>query len=157
MYYDAILFCIELERAAIAYLGDIVSSHCGEERSQVRVFERDGSLAQVSEASIAEMMLEEHEWYLRSLSERVSFGQESVREGACAFEPGVHDSMPADMLPSMKAQFRLAREYADEVDAAALSIELDFIRRLVHDQQIGEDVAKKMREDVYVLQFSLHE
>lgn len=157
VYYDAILFCIELERAAIAYLGDVVSSHCGEERSQVRVFERDGSLAQVSEASIAEMMLEEHEWYLRSLSERVSFGQESVREGACAFEPGVHDSMPADMLPSMRAQFRLAREYADEVDAAALSIELDFIRRLVHDKQIGEDVAKKMREDVYVLQFSLHE
>ena len=50
-----------------------------------------------------------------------------------------------------------AARYADEVDADALSIELDQIRHLQDHGEISLPVANELRQRVYVLQMSLGE
>ena len=47
--------------------------------------------------------------------------------------------------------------YADEVDADALSIELDQIRHLQEHGEITLPIANQLRQRVYVLQMSLEE
>jgi len=49
------------------------------------------------------------------------------------------------------------RRYADEVDADALTIELDQIRHLLEHGEVALPVANELRQRVYVLQMSLGE
>ena len=51
----------------------------------------------------------------------------------------------------------VSARYADEVDADALSIELDQIRHLQDHGEISLPVANELRQRVYVLQMSLGE
>jgi len=72
-------------------------------------------------------------------------------------EHGIHTTMPEGMTQTFGEQFRKARQYADEVDATALNLELNAIRRLRYQGEITESQARELREGVYLMQMSLGE
>ena len=137
IYYDTCLFAIDLENAAIAYLQEQI----GQGDPQ-----RD---------HIAETLIDEHRTALDSLWGRINYGQENPMEPTTEIEHGVSEAMPEGMKHTFASQFEKAREYADEVDAGAFTIELDQIRLLRENHEITEHVAHKLREDVYLLQMQM--
>ena len=71
---------------------------------------------------------------------------------------GVHAARLASLYCCAPAETASeAARYADEVDADALSIELDQIRHLQDHGEISLPVANELRQRVYVLQMSLGE
>ena len=139
IYYDTVLFAIDLEHAALDYLKEL----------------REGDDPQRSE--IAEILIEEHETALQSLWGRLNYGQDTVREDEVELEHGIHDQLPAGIRNTTEEQFRKALHYNDEADANALQIELEQIRRLRMEGQISEEDARTLREAVYLMQTSLIE
>ena len=63
--------------------------------------------------------------------------------------------MPEGMQQTFADQFASARRYADEVDAVALEIELEEIRRQQMEGNISPEIANQLRESVYLLQMQL--
>ena len=140
MYYDACLFAIDMERAAIEYL-EGVEAEDDPERAKVAV-----------------LLAEEHRSILDSLWGRIDYGQdqEHDRDAPIVYrtESAVGE-LPEGMEGTFGEQFAKAHRYADEVDAEALAIELGQISRLRDTGEISEPCAKQLREDVYLLQMSL--
>lgn len=138
VYYDTCLFAIELEHAAIDYLQDIVDQH------------------DVRQAA-AQLFLEEHRMVLNSLWNRINHGQDVKQQDRPDITLTHHQALPDGMQPLFGSQFTEAARYADEVDADALSIELDQIRHLQEHGEITLPIANELRQRVYVLQMSLEE
>lgn len=129
VYYDTCLFALELEQAAIDYLDGIIKA--------------DGTSRR---ASIAQVMSNGHELAMRSIEQRLVYGRDATDENRDASSAAQRH---------FREQFRKAREYADAVDAGALSIELQEIRELLDQGEISESTANQLRENVYVLQMNL--
>ncbi|MBQ9068138.1 MAG: Na+/H+ antiporter [Eggerthellaceae bacterium] len=138
IYYDTCLFAIDLENVAIDYLDGIAAG--SDERARV-----------------ARVLSEEHRISRDSIMGRINYGQDEQMEVPREFDHGMHDTMPDGMRQTFKEQFAQARAYADEVDAGALAIELDEIRHLQEAGKISGEVARRLREDVYLFQMSLGE
>lgn len=138
VYYDTCLFAIELEHAAIDYLQDVVDQHDGRQAA-------------------AQLLLEEHRMVLNSLWNRINHGQDVKQQDRPDITLTHHQTLPDGMQPLFGGQFAEAARYADEVDADALSIELDQIRHLQDHGEISLPVANELRQRVYVLQMSLGE
>jgi len=138
VYYDTCLFAIELERAAVDYLEGVVAQ--GGPR-----------------AEIAQVLANEHQSSLESLWGRINYGQDTKLDPDMELEHGIHTTMPEGMTQTFGEQFRKARQYADEVDATALNLELNAIRRLRYQGEITESQARELREGVYLMQMSLGE
>ena len=136
IYYDVCLFAIRLEHAAIDYLNDIVAAN-DEQRPA------------------AELLLREHRAALDSLWNRINYGQDVQQEDHTNFTLDHFESLPEGMKPLFGKQFQEAARYADEVDAEALTIELDQIHHLQEHGMITLPVANALRQRVYVLQMSL--
>ena len=136
VYYDTCLFAIQLEHAAIDYLEDVIA--------------RDDSRKKAATA-----LLEEHRMALNSLWNRINYGQDVKQVDRPDLTMGPHASLPKGMEPLFGKQFAEAARYADEVDADALTIELDQIRHLQEHGEITLPVANELRQRVYVLQMSL--
>ena len=134
IYYDTCIFAIDLEHAAIDYLKQ-------EQESDNR-----------ERADAAKLLLEEHEACLQSLWGRINYGQDVCLVDDRDYDHGFHQEMPEGMRANTAEQFRMARQYTDEVDANALSIELDQIRRLRSEGKITENAARELREQVYLMQ-----
>ncbi|MBQ9015796.1 MAG: Na+/H+ antiporter [Firmicutes bacterium] len=139
LYYDTVLFAIDLEHAAMDYL-QTVKDGKDPERSRV-----------------AAVLLEEHETALESLWGRLNYGQDKVREDTDELNHGIHDALPRGVKNTTGEQFRKAWHFADEADANALEIELDQIRRLRAEGRITEHEARTLREEVYLMQTTLME
>lgn len=139
IYYDTVLFAIELEHAAMDYLLEVK-----EEDDPIR-------------SEVAAVLLEEHEAALESLWGRLNYGQEKTREDID--DPGhdIHKAFPRGIRNTTGEQFRKAWRFADEADANALEIELDQIRRLRAEGRISEHDTRILREEVYLMQTSLME
>ena len=152
-YYDTCLFAIELEHAAIDYLNEV------KENSPER-------------AEVADILLEEHEASLQSLWGRIHYGQEYSADAEakerelCGFlyragETGpmrligdVNTPLPEGIRNVTGEQFVKALQYADEVDANVLEMELNQIRRMRFDGELTESEARVLREEVYLMQTS---
>ena len=139
IYYDACRFAIDLEHVAIDYLDSIAA-------------EEDGMRAEVASTLAAE-----HRSSLDSLWARINYGQDADLRDDGAIRHEVGKTMPDGMQQTFGDQFAQARRHADDVDAAALEVELDEIRRLQGDGTISAQAAAKLREDVYVFQMHLGE
>lgn len=139
IYYDACMFAIDLEHVAIDYLAGEAESPDAER------------------ARVAKVLLAEHQNSLDSLWARINFGQDSDlrKDGPVVHEPS--ETMPEGMNQTFGEQFAHARRFADEVDAAALELELEEIRRLRMEGEISGEVAAKLREQVYLFQMQLGE
>lgn len=153
IYYDTCLFAIELEHAAIDYLNDVRQS-------------------EPQRAHVAEILLNEHESSLQSLWGRIHYGQEysaeadeKERRQAGLIRSGNENSpmrladsgqgaLPDGVRNATGEQFRKALQYADEVDMNALEMELDQIRQLRMKNEITDAEARKLREEVYLMQTS---
>ena len=135
LYYDACLFAIELEHGAIDFLEEAATDE-GRQRA-------------------ARLLLDEHKTALNSLWNRINYGQDVKQADHTGLTLVHHDGLPAGMRPLFGKQLLEAARYADEVDADALTIELDQIRRLQEDGAISESVAQQLRQRVYVLQITL--
>lgn len=110
LYYDACLFAIELEHGAIDFLEEAATDE-GRQRA-------------------ARLLLDEHKTALNSLWNRINYGQDVKQADHTGLTLVHHDGLPAGMRPLFGKQLLEAARYADEVDADALTIELDQIRRL---------------------------
>ncbi len=130
-YLDACLFAMRLEQVAIDYLTPVAKG--------------DGPRARA-----AKILAGEHRAALASIKGRLEFTADG---GAGATGDGAAAGVPQG--PHAHEQFAHARMYADEVNAGALSIELDVIRRMTESGEIDRDVAHRLREDVYLRQMSL--
>ncbi len=136
MYYDTCLFAIELEHAAIDYLKGIIAQN--DDRK-----------------TTAQALLAEHQAVLESLWNRINYGQHQEQKDRANLTMGHEDGLPDGMEPLFGKQFAEAARYADEVDANALTIELDQIRHLQQKGDISDAVANELRQRVYALQMSL--
>ena len=134
IYYDTVIFALDLEYAAIQYLQGI----------------RDSSDSQ--RAQIAEVLLEEHEASLQSLWGRLNYGQETKMEEVDEFIHEPHNQLPEGMENKTMEQFRKSWHYHDEADANAMQIELDKIRECRFDGSISAHAAKALRDEVYLMQ-----
>ena len=134
IYYDTVIFALDLEYAAIQYLLEV----------------REGSDPQ--RTRIAEVLLEEHEASLQSLWGRINYGQETKMEEVDEFIHGMHEQLPEGMENKTMEQFRKAWHYHDEADANAMQIELDKIRECRLDGSISAHAAKALRDEVYLMQ-----
>ena len=94
---------------------------------------------------------------LNSLWNRINHGQDVKQQDRPDITLTHHQALPDGMRPLFGGQFAEAARYADEVDADALSIELDQIRHLQDHGEISLLVANELRQRVYVLQMSLGE
>ena len=139
IYYDTVLFAIDLEHAAMDHL--------------LKVREEDDP----TRSEVAAVLLEEHEAALESLWGRLNYGQEKTRENTGDLEHGIHKDLPLGVRNTTGEQFRKAWRFADEADANALEIELDQIRRLRAEGKISERDTRILREEVYLMQTSLME
>ncbi len=153
IYYDTCLFAIELEHAAIDYLNEIKET-------------------EPERAHVAEILLEEHDASLQSLWGRIHYGQEYSadaeekerelygfihrdEDGGSMRLTGDPDApLPEGLRNVTGEQFKKAQLYADEVDANVLGMELDQIRKLRYDGSLTENEARKLREEVYLMQTS---
>lgn len=134
VYYDTVLFAIDLEYTAIKYLQELIE-------------EKDPQTKRV-----AETLLEEHNAALQSLWGRINYGQEVKMEEVQEIVHGMHDTLPEGMSNNTAEQFRKAWHYNDEADANALQIELEQIRQHRLEGTISEGQAKALREEVYLMQ-----
>ena len=134
IYYDTVIFALDLEHAAIQYLQGI----------------RESSDPQ--RAQIAEVLLEEHEASLQSLWGRLNYGQETKMEEVDEFIHEPHNQLPEGMENKTMEQFRKAWHYHDEADANAMQIELEKIRECRFDGSISAHTAKALRDEVYLMQ-----
>ena len=91
---------------------------------------------------------------LNSLWNRINYGQDVKQADRSDLTMGPHAALPEGMEPLFGKQFAEAARYADEVDADALTIELDQIRHLQDHGEISLPVANELRQRVYVLQMS---
>ena len=139
IYYDTVIFALDLEYAAINYLQEIQA----------------GSDPQ--RAQVAEVLLEEHEAALQSLWGRINYGQETKLEEGDEFIHEAKDHLPEGMENKTMEQFRKAWHYHDEADANAMQIELDKIRECRMDGSISAHAAKVLRDEVYLMQTSFLE
>jgi len=139
IYYDTVIFALDLEYAAIQHLQEI----------------QEGSDPQ--RAQIAEVLLEEHEAALQSLWGRLNYGQETKMEEVDEFIHGMHDQLPEGMENNTMEQFRKAWHFHDEADANAMQLELEKIRECRLDGSISAHTAKALRDEVYLMQTSFLE
>ncbi|MBQ9061095.1 MAG: Na+/H+ antiporter [Firmicutes bacterium] len=139
IYYDTVLFAIDLEHAAMDYLQTVKETD------------------DPTRSRVASVLLEEHEAALESLWGRLNYGQDRRREDTRDLEHGIHEGMPQGIRNTTGEQFRKAWHFADEADANALQIELDQIRRLRAEGKISEHDTRTLREEVYLMQTSLME
>ena len=108
-------------------------------------------------AEIAQVLANEHQSVCESLWGRINYGQDEAHDPEMEIEHRVEDEMPQGMLQTFSAQFKQARQHADEADALALSIELEEIQRLRAHEQISKQQAHELREGVYLMQMTLTE
>lgn len=139
IYFDTVLYAMDLEHEAIHYLQGILAEG-DPERSRV-----------------AKVLMEEHEASLQSLWGRINYGQETKFEVIDEFIHTSHDKLPEGMMNNTAEEFRNASHYHDEADANALQIELEKIRECRMDGSITAEQAKTLREEVYLMQTSLVE
>lgn len=131
MYYQTCLFAIELERAGIAYLETVAET------------------ADARTAKAAHVLISEHRSIERTLRDRVGGADEA---------PGAEAGALFDSSRCvLNKQFKLSREHIGMVTAAARSIELDKIGELQGRGDITEEIAHKLRQNVYVLQMNAEE
>lgn len=131
MYYQTCLFAIDMENAAIEHLENVAKN------------------ADVTTEKVARALIDEYRGIEKTLQERVGYTGE---------QPGVDAGKLFNRAPGkLSEKFRLARTYSTMITAAALSIELDKIGELQATGAIGEDIAQKLRRNVYVLQMNAEE
>lgn len=171
IYYKAIKVAIILEDAAIEYLNDQANSSdngiarrhsaavLADEHRAVRDSLRgriktpDGRTMQENDV----VRVAAGSARARGLDAHLTSGvtdSEADSARASALQPQTGMSY-AERGTQFTQQYRSARQYADEVEEGALSIELDQIRQLLERGKIDENVAHQLREDVYVLQMNL--
>jgi Na+/H+ antiporter len=129
IYYETCLFALELEKAAVDYLTQVIAEDGTSQRAQV-----------------AQVMSNSHELSMRSIEQRLEYGRDA--SDAMREEPEAAQR-------HFKQQFEEARQHADAVNSGALSIELQQINRLAVDGTINQATAQELRENVYVLQMNL--
>ncbi|MBQ7447427.1 MAG: hypothetical protein IJV59_05680 [Eubacterium sp.] len=66
----------------------------------------------------------------------------------------VNTPLPEGIRNVTGEQFVKALQYADEVDANVLEMELNQIRRMRFDGELTESEARVLREEVYLMQTS---
>lgn len=137
VYYDTVIFALDLEYTAIRYLQNVKA---GDDPQRSR---------------IADVLLEEHEAALQSLWGRINYGQETKLEEVDEFIHGMHENLPDGMKNNTMEQFRKAWHFHDEADANAMQIELDKIRECRLEGSISAQAAKTLREEVYLMQTAL--
>ena len=137
-YYDTCIFAIELEHVALDYLRDVAKLDDGRKHA-------------------AEVLIASHEAALNSLWGRINYGQKVKQDDTVHLRLGVHDGLPEGVEPTFGEQYDQARRYADEVDASALTTELDHIRHLQEQGEVSASIARQLRERVYALQASLED
>ena len=137
VYYDTVIFALDLEYTAIRYLQNVKA---GDDPQRSR---------------IADVLLEEHEAALQSLWGRINYGQETKLEEVDEFIHGMHENLPDGMKNNTMEQFRKAWHFHDEADANAMQIELDKIRECRLEGSISAQAAKALREEVYLMQTAL--
>jgi Na+/H+ antiporter len=131
MYYQTCLFAIDMENAAIEHLENVAKG------------------ADATTKKAARALIDEYRSIEETLQERVGYTGE---------QPGIDAGKLFNGAPGeLSEKFRLARTYSEMITAAALSIELDKIGELQAEGAIGEDVAQKLRHNVYVLQMNAEE
>ncbi|EMZ40457.1 cation:proton antiporter [Atopobium minutum] len=130
MYYQTCLFAIELECVALDYLEGV----CAAADSSQDV------------AKAARILLDEHRSIKETLQKRVGYtGEQPGADARRLFE---------SKQCTLSEQYRLSHEYLAMITAAALSIELEKIGELQATEVIGEEVARALRQNVYVLQMN---
>ncbi len=139
VYFDTVVFALDLEYTAIRYLQGI----CREEDPE--------------RARLAGVLLEEHKAALQSLWGRINYGQEVKLEEVDVFVHTMGQSLPEGMLNRTMEQFRKAFAFNNEADANAMQIEMEKIRECRRDGSITEEQSWRLREEVYLMQTALLE
>ena len=104
-------------------------------------------------AKAARIRRETHEQLLRSLWSWLNYGRDVPVDSNEAYALP-YNLLTHEFAPRFGEHLAKAREYARDMDATALRIELDVIARLQAEGQVSRRVAGELREDVYLLQMS---
>ncbi|NPD31021.1 Na+/H+ antiporter [Eggerthellaceae bacterium zg-1084] len=154
-YFQALLAAIEMERAAVAYLTEEAQAADDAMPRQVQVFTAEGDYASLDRAALAEVMLGEHEAYLRILENRARLVVSA--EVPLTIETTLDEGVEESFEQVIRQKFSRARAHGDEVDASALTAELTQINTMMREKRISPEVARVLREDVYALQAALQD
>lgn len=135
-FYDACLLAVELERAAVTFL-----EHETKDKDEHR-------------ARAARVLRQDHYSRLKSLWGRLQW---TGREGVSLpdKETLMTGQLPAGFNSSLSDLFRKSLEHAELSDATALQMEMEQIANLRASGQISDAVARKLRQNVYILQMNL--
>ncbi|MEE1208700.1 MAG: hypothetical protein U0K60_01540 [Parafannyhessea umbonata] len=135
MFGQACIYAIELEYASLDYFDEVIAA--GDE----------------ARAKAARIRRETHEQLLRSLWSWLNYGRDVPVDSNEAYALP-YNLLTHEFAPRFGEHLAKAREYARDMDATALRIELDVIARLQAEGQVSRRVAGELREDVYLLQMS---
>lgn len=135
MFGQACIYAIELEYASLDYFDEVIAT---------------GDAAQ---AKVAHIRRDTHEQLLRSLWSWLNYGRDVPVDSNEAYALP-YNLLTHEFAPRFGEHLAKAREYARDMDATALRIELDVIARLQAEGQVSRRVAGELREDVYLLQMS---
>lgn len=133
IYAQSCMYALELEFVSIELFDRVIA-------------EGDGPRAEA-----AGIRKETHELAMRSLWDRLTYGQESQADPSQAYELP-YDLETGEFKADFADQFRKAREYEKDVRNNALRIELDEIGRLQMDGRLERGVANELRDEVYLMQ-----
>jgi CPA1 family monovalent cation:H+ antiporter len=139
IYFDTVIFALDLEYTAIRYLQGICESENPER------------------ARVAKVLLEEHEASLQSLWGRINYGQKVKLEEVDEFVHTIGHQLPEGMQNRTMEQFHKARAFNDEADANAMQVEMDKILECRLDGSITEAESWALREEVYLMQTAMLE
>ena len=135
VFGQACIYAIELEYASLDYFDEVIAT--GDE----------------ARAKAARIRRETHEQLLRSLWSWLNYGRDVPVDSNEAYALP-YNLLTHEFAPRFGEHLAKAREYARDMDATALRIELDVIARLQAEGQVSRRVAGELREDVYLLQMS---
>lgn len=135
VFGQACIYAIELEYASLDYFDEVIA---------------EGDAAR---AKAARIRRDTHEQLLRSLWSWLNYGRDVPVDSDEAYALP-YNLLTHEFAPRFGEHLAKAREYARDVDATALRIELDVIARLQAEGQVSRHVAGELREDVYLLQMS---
>lgn len=135
VFGQACIYAIELEYASLDYFDEVIAE------------------GDAGRAKAARIRRDTHEQLLRSLWSWLNYGRDVPVDSDEAYALP-YNLLTHEFAPRFGEHLAKAREYARDVDATALRIELDVIARLQAEGQVSRHVAGELREDVYLLQMS---
>ncbi|WP_373578338.1 cation:proton antiporter [Parafannyhessea umbonata] len=135
VFGQACIYAIELEYASLDYFDEAIAE------------------GDAGRAKAARIRRDTHEQLLRSLWSWLNYGRDVPVDSDEAYALP-YNLLTHEFAPRFGEHLAKAREYARDVDATALRIELDVIARLQAEGQVSRHVAGELREDVYLLQMS---